>query len=99
MLLSQVDELEVHGERAEHEPFSVGVEAGYRVSKRLAVRRTPGGSSVAGERADPLFLVEQLPALLLDEHAAEDVAEEPDIPAQPRVGRGRARLRSHYLTG
>ena len=41
-------------------------------------------------RADPLLERQQLLALLLDEHLAEEVPEEVDVGAEPLVGGGRA---------
>ena len=55
---------------------------------RLAVARRPG------ERAQPLLDVEQLLAALLHEDDAEQVAEQPNVAAERRVGipvRGRHR--------
>ena len=48
--------------------------------------REPPRAGIAGERANPLLVVEQLLALLLDEHAAEQVAEQADVGTQGGVG-------------
>ena len=53
-----------------------------RAARPSARRR----ARAARERADALLVGEQLLALLLDEHAAEHVAQQPDVAAQRRVG-------------
>ena len=85
MLLGDVRELEIEGERAQH--------------RRLLPRRQPvhglgqlgrGGRVAlpagACEAPDPLLELEQPLALLLDEHAPEQVAEQADVPAKGGVG-------------
>ena len=45
------------------------------------------GARIAREGPDPLFVVEQLLALLLDEHAPEQVAEQAHVGAESGIGR------------
>jgi hypothetical protein len=57
------------------------------VGARLWPAGLPGFSR---ERADQLLVGEQIFALLLDEHAAEDLPEQPDVPAERCYGPLRA---------
>ena len=83
VLLRDVRELEVEGERAQHARLP-------RHRKRLdrVVELVPARAAARGprERADVLDVLEQPAALLLDEHPPEQVAEQPDVPPQRRVG-------------
>jgi hypothetical protein len=83
VLLGDVRELEVHRERAQHLALAVEVERANRVVQLVPRRALPGRP---GEGADPLLADEELLALLLDENTAEDVAQQPDVRAQRRVG-------------
>jgi hypothetical protein len=85
-LLGEVCELEVEPEGPQHlsaplvgEVADDGCEIGARP-------RLPGGARLARELADPLDVREQVLALLLDEDTAEDLAEEPDVAAERRLG-------------
>ena len=84
LLLGDVRELEVRRERAQHAGLAVD---GQRRDRRgeLAVLGPAAGR--ARERADALDVVEQVLARLLDEHAAEQVAEQADVAPEGRVGR------------
>ena len=66
-----------------HGGLPVVIERGDRLSERVA---RASGARVAGERPDPLLVVEQLLALLLDEHAPEQVTEQADVGAESGVG-------------
>ena len=76
MLLGQVGELEVDGERAQHERLRVWLERGRALASTSA---GPARRAARVARADRLDEVEQPRSLLLDEHAAEDRAEQPDV--------------------
>ena len=92
VLLRDVRELEVEREGAQDLRLAIQVERADGVAKQLPWRAASG---VAGERPDPLLVLEKLVTALLDEHAAEDSAEEPDVPAERR---GRARRLRHGAT-
>ena len=98
VLLGDVDELEEERERPQDGTLTLEAERGDRVAER-----TPrsAGARVARERADPLLLVEEVLALLLDEHPPEQVAEEAHVGAERGVGRHRLSLekRRRGLTG
>lgn len=79
VLLGEVHELEVDAEGAQDECLPLDVELGDRDAERLAPRRPTGGTRRAGEQSYPLLELEDLLALLLDEHTPEDVAEEADV--------------------
>ncbi len=82
VLLGEVGELEVEAERAQH--------LGLALERELADRRReigpcPGAARpprLPRERADALLVGEQLLPFLLDEDAAEDLAEQPDVPPE-----------------
>jgi hypothetical protein len=86
VLLGEVRELEVEPEGPQHlrAPL-VGKVAdhGREVGPRPGL---PGGTRLARELPDPLDVLEQILALLLDEDTAEDLAEEPDVAAERRLG-------------
>ena len=67
VLLGDVRELEEERERPQHRGLPLEVEAADRLLELRAIARL---TRVAGEAADPLLQLEQLLALLLDEHAA-----------------------------
>ena len=82
MLLGDVDELEVDRERADDGRLLLERQLSHRVAE------LPARSSLAcltREQPNPLLCGQQLLALLLDEHAAEHVAEKPNVPPEPRV--------------
>ena len=85
VLLREVDELEVVGERA-GDPLGEGrVEGGDRAGERLGcfARCAPGLGRAPrlGEPPDRLFELEQRGALLLHQRVAEDAAEIRDVPS------------------
>ncbi len=94
VLLGDVRELEVEGERAQHRRLLPGRERVHGLGQLGRGGRVtlPAG---AGEAADPLLELEQPLALLLDEHATEQVAEQADVPAEGGVGAHRAILPDH----
>jgi nitrogen regulatory protein PII len=83
VLLGEVGELEVEGERPEHRGLPVGIEGAHGFAQLVARRAGAGG---AREVADPLLGLEQTLAFLLDEDAAEDLAEQANVAAERRVG-------------
>ena len=86
MLLGDVDELEEERERAQHRGLAFEAERGDRLAESAS---RAAGAGIARKRADPLLVVEQLLALLLDEHAPEQVAEQAHVGAERGVGRAR----------
>ena len=87
MLLGDVREVEVDGERAQDDRLRLDVERLDRLRER------PGGAGVTAateprEQANALFQAVELLAFLLGEHAPEDLAEQADVRAERRVGRG-----------
>ena len=84
VLLGDVDELEEERERPQHGGLPVVVERSDRRAERVA---RSSGAGITRERADPLLVVEQLLALLLDEHPPEQVSEQADVRPQRGIGR------------
>ncbi len=84
MLLGDVRELEVERERAQHARLALERQ---RLDRRLELLVRRPGPRRPGQRPHPLDVREQRLALLLDEDAPEQVAEQPDVSAQ-RVHRG-----------
>ena len=78
MLLRDVRELEVESERAQDAGLPLERQRLDRVAQLVAPRPLPRG---AGKRTDALDVGEQRLVLLLDEHAAEQVAEKADVAA------------------
>ena len=78
MLLGDVRELEVEREGAEHERLPVERQRRNRLSQ-LRERRVVALACLARELPDPLYELEQPLGLLLDEHLAKEVAEQPDV--------------------
>ena len=87
VLLGDVDELEEERERSQHGGLALEAEPGDRVAERDA---RASRACIAGERANPLLVVEELLALLLDEHAPEQIAEQANVGAECGVGRHRS---------
>ena len=83
MLLRDVDELEEERERPQDGTLALGPERRNRRSKGAT---RAAGARVAGEGANPLLLVEEILALLLDEHLPEQVAEEAHVATERAVG-------------
>ena len=83
VLLGDVDELEEERERPQHGGLPLVLERGDRLAELVA---RASGAGIAGESANPLLVVEQLLALLLDEHAPEQVAEQAHVGAEGGVG-------------
>ena len=79
VLLGEVDELEVDAEGAQDECLPLDVEFGDRGPERPSSRRPTGRTCRAREESYPLLELQDLLALLLDEYASEDVAEEADV--------------------
>ena len=84
VLLGDVDELEEQRERPQHGALALRPERRDRLAERAS---RAAGARVAGERADPLLLVEETLALLLDEHPAEQVAEQAHVGTESGIGR------------
>ena len=88
VLLGDVGDLEVEGEGAEDARLARERERLHRLPQLVAPLALPRG---AGERPDVLDVGEQRFVLLLDEHAAEEVAEQADVAAygfhKPSVAR------------
>ena len=76
VLLGRVRELEVQAERPQHSRLDVARKLPYGVPD---VRRVAVLPSEARARADVLLGGEEVFALLLDEHAAEQRAEQADV--------------------
>ena len=75
------------GSRGRRRAASAPGPSGESCPHRLADdRRVADLARPAGARADPLLGREELLALLLDEHAPEQRAEQPDVPPQRAVG-------------
>jgi hypothetical protein len=93
VLLGEVGELEVEAERPQHLGLPLRCELPDRLAQLVTRSALAGGP---GEPADALLGREQVGALLLDEDASEDVAEQADVPAKrsfrvdPRDPRRRA---------
>jgi hypothetical protein len=86
VLLGEVGELEVEGERAEYLRLALERQRGDGRGQLGAGRRPARRPRPPGELADPLLGREQLLPALLDEDAAEDLAEQADVPPQRCVG-------------
>ncbi len=84
MLLGDVRQLEVEGERAQDERLPLQVEAADDLCE-LGGRRLVSPAPPPRQRAHPLLELEQLLALLLDDHPAEDLPEQPDVAPERRV--------------
>jgi hypothetical protein len=84
LLLRDVRELEVGRERAQDARLALERELAHRCGE---VVLRAAGPRRACEAAQPLDVVEQALVLLLDEHAAEQVAEQADVPPKRRVCR------------
>ena len=84
VLLRDVDELEEERERPQHRCLAVVVERGDRRAERVA---RPSGAGITRKGPNPLLVVEQLLAVLLDEHAPEKVAKQANVRPQRGVGR------------
>ena len=79
VLLGDVRELEVEAEGSEHGRLPLerqGADGGGELRARARLTHRPGSPR---ERADALLVREQILPFLLDEDAAEDVAEQADI--------------------
>ena len=85
VLLGEIRELEVDAERAQHERLPFEVEPPDQPTQLLALRGPARRPRAPGEEADPLLLVEQVLALLLDEDPAQDVPEQTDVTPERRV--------------
>jgi nitrogen regulatory protein P-II 1 len=83
VLLGEIGELEVEGERPEHSRLPVGIEGAHRFPQLVARRAVSRG---AGEVTDPLLGLEQILPFLLDEDATENLAEQANVAAERRVG-------------
>jgi len=83
LLLGDVRELEVRRERAQHSRLPLESELTHGGGEILVRRTCPCG---ACERPDALDVVEELLPVLLDEDAAEEVAEQADVSPERRVG-------------
>jgi nitrogen regulatory protein P-II 1 len=83
VLLGEIGELEVEGERPEHGRLPVGIEGAHRFPQLVARRAVSRG---AGQVTDPLLGLEQILPFLLDEDATEDLAEQANVAAERRVG-------------
>ena len=84
VLLGDVREVEIERERTEDDRLRVDVEAPDRLGERRR-RASVACAAETGKEADPLLDAEELGALLLREHRAEDVAEQADVRAERGV--------------
>ena len=84
LLLGNVRELEVQREGAQDTRLALDRERRDAL-EQLVVRRACAGG--AREGADALDVLEERLVLLLDEDAAEQIAEQADVAPQGRVGR------------
>jgi hypothetical protein len=94
VLLGEIRELEIDAERSQDERLAFQLEPGHALPQLLAARRSARRARIAREETDALLLVEQLLPFLLDEDAAEDVAQKTDVPAEWGV-RGIATFAAH----
>ncbi len=85
LLFRDVRELEVEREGAQDTRLALDRERRDAL-EQLVVRRPRTGG--AREGADALDVLEQRLVLLLDEHAAEQIAEQADVAPKGRVGGG-----------
>jgi len=83
VLLGDVCELEVEGEGAQHARLPLERQ---RLDGFLDLLVRRAGARRARERAHPLDVLEQRLALLLDEDAPEQVAEQADVTAERCIG-------------
>ncbi len=90
VLLGDVRQLEEDAERPQDDGLALERERRDRLLERLAFA---AAARPARERADPLDEVEHRLALLLDENASEQVAEQADIRAQAEIRSHAASLR------
>ena len=84
VLLGDVDELEEQRERPQDCALPLGAERRDRSTESAS---RAARARIARQRPDSLFLVEELLALLLDEHAPEQVAEQAHVGAEGGIGR------------
>ncbi len=82
VLLGDVGELEVGGERAQDRPLQLEVEA---LDRRAQLVRRLASASCARQAADALLEREHVLALLLDDDPPQDVAEQPDVATKRRL--------------
>ena len=82
VLLGQVGELKVDGERPQHCCLALEREGAYLSLESCPELGAPARPRLARERPDPLDRVEELGALLLDEHLTERFPEKPNIAAE-----------------
>ena len=91
VLLGDVRQVEEEAEGAQHERLLAQVERADR-GRQLGAGRGVAVPAGAGEQPDPLLDCEQLLALLLDDHLAEQLPEQPHVRAErivrPRGSRG-----------
>ena len=85
MLLGDVREVEVDRERAQDERLPLDIEPGDHLGHRPP-RAFVAASTEPAEEADSLLEPEDVLPFLLDEHAAEDGAEQPNVRAKRGVG-------------
>jgi hypothetical protein len=83
LLLGDVRQLEVRRERAQHACLPLERQ---RCNRRGQFPLVGALARGARKAADALDVVEQRLVLLLDEHAAEQVAEQADVAPERRVG-------------
>jgi len=84
LLLGDVRELEIEGERAEHARLALEREAG-DCCRKIVLRSA--SARRARKRPHALDVREERLVLLLDQHLPEQVAEHADVPAERRIGR------------
>ena len=80
--LGDVGELEVEPERAQDGRRAVAVEGAHEARERRVIGLRAGLPRLARELAHALDVGQQLLAVLLDEHAAEGVADQADVAPQ-----------------
>src|SRR5262245_10692977 len=97
MLLGEVRELEVEPERPQHFRLPFERERPHRGRQLRARSRLTLGASLPRERANSLLLGEQLLPFLLDDDAAEDLAEQADVPPERCVVVGQGRVTAPSL--
>jgi len=84
VLLGDIDELKEQRERPQHGALALRAERCDRVGESLP---WAAGAGITGKAADPLLVVEEILALLLDENLPEQITEEADVGTESGIGR------------
>ena len=89
MLLGEIHQLEVDGERSDHRLRALrgqGLQEGEELLRRAEPTALRTAAALDGEQADALLQLQEVCAFLLRQHLTEEAAEAPDLGAEGRGG-------------